>query len=136
MKYHYYLIAVFAAALPFFASTQAEAETCRRYTKTIYIDGKREVGFGRACRMDEGIWKIVKVKGPHVVRDALSRHIYDDLHDDGYDVVSVHEYHHYYPVYHVPRFAYFDKHKRYKHHKRYHRGYGKGHYKHCRGHHY
>jgi len=32
---------------------------CRNYTQTIYIDGRREVGHGTACRGRDGKWEIV-----------------------------------------------------------------------------
>jgi len=34
-------------------------QTCREYTQTIYIDGKRETGRGTACRQEDGSWRII-----------------------------------------------------------------------------
>jgi len=31
---------------------------CREFTSTIYIDGKKEVGKGTACRQPDGTWRI------------------------------------------------------------------------------
>uniref|UniRef100_A0A7C4AH30 Surface antigen domain-containing protein n=1 Tax=Fundidesulfovibrio putealis TaxID=270496 RepID=A0A7C4AH30_9BACT len=31
---------------------------CREYTQTIYIDGKKQVGRGTACRQADGTWRI------------------------------------------------------------------------------
>ena len=31
---------------------------CREFTQTIYIDGKKEVGRGTACRQADGTWRI------------------------------------------------------------------------------
>ncbi|MCP8937731.1 glycine zipper 2TM domain-containing protein [Alsobacter sp. SYSU M60028] len=33
--------------------------TCRRYTHTIYIDGRPQSGSGTACRNPDGSWEIV-----------------------------------------------------------------------------
>lgn len=33
--------------------------TCRRYTHTIYIDGRAQSGSGTACRNPDGSWQIV-----------------------------------------------------------------------------
>jgi surface antigen len=32
---------------------------CREYTQEIEVGGKRETGYGRACRQADGTWKIV-----------------------------------------------------------------------------
>lgn len=32
---------------------------CREYTQTIYVGGRPEEGYGTACRMPDGSWKIV-----------------------------------------------------------------------------
>jgi surface antigen len=33
--------------------------TCRRYTHTIYVDGRPQAGTGTACRNPDGTWRIV-----------------------------------------------------------------------------
>jgi surface antigen len=33
--------------------------TCRRYTHTIYVNGKPQAGTGTACRNPDGTWQIV-----------------------------------------------------------------------------
>jgi len=39
--------------------TYYEGDTpCRDFTQTIYIDGKKEVGRGTACRQADGTWRI------------------------------------------------------------------------------
>ncbi|RME97668.1 MAG: hypothetical protein D6773_15470, partial [Alphaproteobacteria bacterium] len=32
---------------------------CREYTQTITVAGQREEGYGTACRMPDGSWRIV-----------------------------------------------------------------------------
>lgn len=32
---------------------------CREFQQTIYVDGKKEHGYGTACRQPDGSWKIV-----------------------------------------------------------------------------
>ncbi|NWH09646.1 MAG: glycine zipper 2TM domain-containing protein [Alphaproteobacteria bacterium] len=34
--------------------------TCREYTQTIYIDGRRQTAQGVACRQSDGTWRIVE----------------------------------------------------------------------------
>ena len=33
---------------------------CREYQQTVYVGGKKESAFGRACRQPDGSWKIVE----------------------------------------------------------------------------
>ncbi len=33
---------------------------CREFETTIYVDGEKESGVGRACRRPDGIWQIVR----------------------------------------------------------------------------
>ncbi|SMH60140.1 RT0821/Lpp0805 family surface protein [Azospirillum agricola] len=37
----------------------SNGQTCRDYTHTVTIDGKREVARGTACRQGDGNWKLV-----------------------------------------------------------------------------
>ena len=37
----------------------ASGKYCREFQQTVYIDGKEEVGYGTACKQDDGSWKIV-----------------------------------------------------------------------------
>ena len=39
---------------------RSSTQPCREYTTTATIGGKREKIYGRACRMDDGSWKIIK----------------------------------------------------------------------------
>jgi len=32
---------------------------CREYKQTIYVDGRQETGYGRACRNNDNTWQIV-----------------------------------------------------------------------------
>jgi surface antigen len=32
---------------------------CREYSQTIYVDGRKETGYGTACRNPDGSWQIV-----------------------------------------------------------------------------
>lgn len=34
-------------------------QTCRDYTQTVTIGGKKETAYGRACRQSDGSWQIV-----------------------------------------------------------------------------
>ena len=38
----------------------AQGQNCRDYEQTIFVDGKAETATGRACRNDDGTWKIVQ----------------------------------------------------------------------------
>lgn len=38
---------------------QSNGQPCREFTQTIYVGGKRQEGFGRACRQADGSWQIV-----------------------------------------------------------------------------
>ena len=38
---------------------ETENGYCREYTQTITVGGKRETGYGTACRQPDGSWKIV-----------------------------------------------------------------------------
>jgi len=33
---------------------------CREFESTIYVDGQQETGVGKACRQEDGTWKIVQ----------------------------------------------------------------------------
>ncbi len=37
----------------------ADGQNCRDFETTIYVDGKKETGTGRACRRADGTWRIV-----------------------------------------------------------------------------
>ena len=39
---------------------QASGQVCREYTQTIYVGGKKQEGYGRACRQGDGSWQIVE----------------------------------------------------------------------------
>jgi len=45
---------------PTSASTDRNGEECRDFESTVVIDGKEEQASGRACRQDDGAWKIVE----------------------------------------------------------------------------
>ena len=128
------------AALPLVAPSEAEAlQKCKTYTKQISTDGRRDFAYAKACRMDNGVWEIVKLTAKrHETRNILAEHIYDDLFDKGYDVLVDARYDRdrYHTGYHsvrysadYPRYYYNPKrHKRAKH----------AHYradKHCNKHH-
>lgn len=38
----------------------ASGQYCREYTQTINVGGKRQEGYGRACRQPDGSWQIVQ----------------------------------------------------------------------------
>ena len=38
----------------------ANGANCRDFETTIYVDGEKETGVGRACRRPDGIWQIVR----------------------------------------------------------------------------
>ncbi|MDA1089278.1 MAG: RT0821/Lpp0805 family surface protein [Proteobacteria bacterium] len=37
----------------------SDGASCRDFETTIYVDGKKETGTGRACRQSDGTWQIV-----------------------------------------------------------------------------
>jgi len=38
----------------------AGGQYCREYTQTINVGGRREEGYGRACRQSDGSWRIME----------------------------------------------------------------------------
>ena len=36
-----------------------QGQYCREFQQTIYVDGKREQGYGTACRQPDGSWQLV-----------------------------------------------------------------------------
>ena len=45
---------------PVKAYTNRQGRYCRRYKTTVMIDGKRRTAYGRACRMANNQWKVVR----------------------------------------------------------------------------
>ncbi|HYD31428.1 MAG TPA: RT0821/Lpp0805 family surface protein [Azospirillaceae bacterium] len=39
--------------------TNSAGQTCRRYTHTVYIEGRAETAQGTACRQSDGTWRLV-----------------------------------------------------------------------------
>lgn len=67
----------------------AEAgQRCKTYTKTIKIDGHREIGYGKACQLKNGQWEVVKISGSYEGRDYIKHYIADDLYDRGYELAE------------------------------------------------
>lgn len=44
----------------YYRKDQGTTQPCREYTTTATIDGKQEKIYGKACRMDDGSWNVVK----------------------------------------------------------------------------
>lgn len=88
------------AMLPLLAPSEADAaQRCKTYTKTIRIDGQREIGYGKACQLERGVWEIVKTSGIYEARDRVRDRIYEDLYskyDDDTRVVIIDRDHDYY----------------------------------------
>lgn len=40
-------------------ATETNGQYCRTFTQTIYVNGRAETADGRACRNDDGTWRIV-----------------------------------------------------------------------------
>ncbi|MBM10033.1 MAG: hypothetical protein CMF69_10760 [Magnetovibrio sp.] len=38
---------------------KASGQVCREFEQTIYVDGKQETATGKACRNNDGTWKII-----------------------------------------------------------------------------
>lgn len=38
----------------------ADGQYCREYTQTIMVGGQKEEGYGKACRQQDGSWKIIQ----------------------------------------------------------------------------
>lgn len=38
----------------------SSGETCRPFTQTIFVDGKKETAKGSACRNPDGTWRIIR----------------------------------------------------------------------------
>ena len=75
-------LAIFSLAIP---SSAEAAPRCKTYTKTVWVDGKRHIGHGKAC-LSHGAWEIVKLSGPYRVHNKIREHIYDDLYRDGHRI--------------------------------------------------
>lgn len=91
--HHKLLIFSALMGVSFFMPQTAEAyERCKTYSKTIWIDGQRETGYGKACEQHDGAWKIVKVSGSPEARYVMRERIYDDLYDRGFQLVVVNNY--------------------------------------------
>lgn len=125
------LLAAMVAA-PLLMPTEALADRCKQYTKTIRIDGVLEVGVGKACERRDGDWEIISLKGPWEIQNRLRDDIYDDLYDRGFRVMVVNNYGYSRPYYHHPRVVYYSP----RHHSHSHKshayrvGYNSGkHYK-------
>lgn len=41
------------------ASSYSNSDYCREYTRTIYVGGKPQQGYGTACQQADGSWKII-----------------------------------------------------------------------------
>ena len=128
---HLLILTTVLAGITFFAPNAAEAgERCKTYTKPIRVDGRLEVGYGKACLRD-GVWEIVKLSGHYKARDRIVDRIYDDL--DDYRVVIVdRDYRYDYPKTYYTRHVSYSKPYKYRHaykHAKHH--YKKHHYKHC-----
>ena len=39
-----------------------DGSPCREFTQTIYVDGKKQVGKGTACRQEDGTWEITNMR--------------------------------------------------------------------------
>lgn len=126
MKHKIFLIAALAA-LPLAIPANAEAgERCKTYTKHVRIDGRLEVGYGKAC-LSDGVWRIVKLSGHNKARERIVERIYDDLYDDDVRVVIVDR------DYHGPR-PYYSTHVSYSKPYYYRHAYDYGRYKHAKKH--
>lgn len=58
--------------------------TCREFTQTIFIEGRRETATGVACRRNDGTWRIID-DGQGYDENAYYEDDYGDDYDDGYD---------------------------------------------------
>jgi len=141
MKHKILLIAALAT-IPMLVPAQAEAgERCKTYTKPIRIDGRLEVGYGKACKRGD-TWEIVKLSGHYKARDRILDRIYDDL--DDYRVVIVtndYDRNYYDPHIYYSRHVSYSKPYKYKHAYKHYKKAKKRHYKkhhdhrNCNGHH-
>ena len=103
------------AAIPLLFPAQAEAgERCKHYSKRIYIDGDLKIGYGKACKHDDGYWRIVKLSGPIKARERVKERIYADLRED---------------LYHYEPYSYTKKYVSYSKPYKYYHAYDHGHYK-------
>lgn len=41
------------------AARNGKGQNCREFTQTITVGGETRTGYGRACRQDDGSWKLV-----------------------------------------------------------------------------
>ena len=61
------------AAMAAFAAGSAQAyesDYCREFTKTIYVGGRAQNGYGTSCLMPDGSWQITQEPQPRYAQPA------------------------------------------------------------------
>ncbi len=100
------VLAVMIAPLFQAKPAQASGAYCREYTKTIWVGGQREKGYGRACLQPDGAWEIVDLEGSDTAQEFVRDDIRDRLYSENRRVVIVDRYGPVYdpPVYQISRY--------------------------------
>lgn len=63
------------STVPLKTFQSAEGVNCREYQQVIIIGGKKEQGYGTACRQPDGSWRIVDPDSLHQVSPEVSKEI-------------------------------------------------------------
>lgn len=68
------------ASAPAHANSYITQDYCREYTRTIYVGGKPQEGYGTACLQPDGSWQIVngdnigqKISASYIVQEPVQQ---------------------------------------------------------------
>lgn len=106
---------------------------CREYTKTIWVGGVRQEGYGTACYQPDGSWEIVDLEGNAHTKEIMRQHIRNDIgrRNDRVIIIDRRSPRHHHPYYSEPGyFVYYDDHPWQSHHRRKNREYDRWRYSH------
>lgn len=82
------LAGMIAAPLLWAPAAQAQ-DYCREYQRSITVGGYVQNGYGTACYMPDGSWKIVNLEGPQQAQYAVREQIFNDFGQSAPPVVVV-----------------------------------------------
>ena len=89
MKTKYIALTALIAAPLLWASSASAQDYCREYQRTITVGGMMQNGYGTACYMPDGSWKITDLQGPQAAQYAVREDIYNDFGRSAPPVVVV-----------------------------------------------
>jgi surface antigen len=80
----------------------SEGQYCREFRQTILIGGKKEQGYGTACRQPDGTWQIVRGEGDHPTAYSQAPPVEKKTYGNVYGPPYVYGYYPYYPYRYYP----------------------------------